>query len=289
MSDAATNEELEDVLSSIRRLIGDGGKNTASLDIPSLDVALAPPGNTASQVQPATDVAEEPVDKLVLTPSLMVVGGCSDEIANPVDIAVNPDAGQQNENSTTPDATTATDIKMQDKGEQPAERPLEDIADQPLPDRRSVLAAQIAELEAAIAGADQDYEPDGSEVVEHGVQWPARKPAPVETLPDAETVPGDADEAALAEELKDDVLTLSEADKVVDDGTGFFDPQELDEVVDEVIARARGQVDDVRLREMVAQVVHEELAGPLGERITRNMRRMVRREISNILSSRDMG
>ena len=38
---------------------------------------------------------------------------------------------------------------------------------------------------------------------------------------------------------------------------------------------------------MIRQVVREELQGVLGERITRNVRKLVRAEINRILSSRD--
>jgi hypothetical protein len=38
-------------------------------------------------------------------------------------------------------------------------------------------------------------------------------------------------------------------------------------------------IDESMLREIVTQIVREELQGPLGERITRNVRKLVRREI----------
>ena len=42
------------------------------------------------------------------------------------------------------------------------------------------------------------------------------------------------------------------------------------------------------MRGDVAQLVREELQGPIGERITHNVRRMVRREIARALALRDM-
>lgn len=42
------------------------------------------------------------------------------------------------------------------------------------------------------------------------------------------------------------------------------------------------------LRGMVAMMIREELQGTLGERITRNVRKLVRREIQRALLSRDM-
>lgn len=46
--------------------------------------------------------------------------------------------------------------------------------------------------------------------------------------------------------------------------------------------------DQDELRDMVAQIVREELTGDLGERVTRNIRKMVRREINRSLSARDI-
>ncbi|WP_175484581.1 hypothetical protein [Palleronia marisminoris] len=46
-------------------------------------------------------------------------------------------------------------------------------------------------------------------------------------------------------------------------------------------------LDEDALRDLVAEIVREELAGALGERITRNVRKLVRREIMRTLSTRD--
>ena len=45
--------------------------------------------------------------------------------------------------------------------------------------------------------------------------------------------------------------------------------------------------DEATLRRIVAEVVREELQGALGERITRNVRKLVRREIYRVLNSQD--
>ncbi len=46
-------------------------------------------------------------------------------------------------------------------------------------------------------------------------------------------------------------------------------------------------IDEDALRELVAEIVREELQGALGERITRNVRKLVRREIHRALSAQD--
>lgn len=44
--------------------------------------------------------------------------------------------------------------------------------------------------------------------------------------------------------------------------------------------------DDEPLRDLIAEIVRQELAGELGERITRNVRKLVRREIRQLLATR---
>lgn len=47
-------------------------------------------------------------------------------------------------------------------------------------------------------------------------------------------------------------------------------------------------IDEEALREMVADIVRQELQGALGERITRNVRKLVRREIHRALAAHDL-
>jgi cell pole-organizing protein PopZ len=46
-------------------------------------------------------------------------------------------------------------------------------------------------------------------------------------------------------------------------------------------------IDEETLRTMVSDIVRQELQGVLGERITRNVRKLVRREIHRVLMSQD--
>jgi cell pole-organizing protein PopZ len=47
------------------------------------------------------------------------------------------------------------------------------------------------------------------------------------------------------------------------------------------------EIDEETLRQMVVDIVRQELQGALGERITRNVRKLVRREIHRMLISQD--
>ena len=82
-----------------------------------------------------------------------------------------------------------------------------------------------------------------------------------------------AGETGAATEAQDDDTSEDEED---DDGETF------DLYGDETL------LDEDALRDMVADLVREELQGVLGERITRNVRRLVRREIERALSMRDL-
>ena len=47
-------------------------------------------------------------------------------------------------------------------------------------------------------------------------------------------------------------------------------------------------LDAEALRALIVEIVHEELSGKIGERMTRNVRKLVRREINRVLLSREL-
>ena len=233
MSESVTNVEIEDVLSSIRRLMSDGewpsGEGAANGAAPS----------------PA------PRDRLVLAPSLRVDGGCDGP--GPL-ILDTPVAG-----------TVARDVG----------------ATPPPPSSRSQLESTIAELEAAIADDDSEWEPDGSEA-EPVVDW-ARATANGAIFGNRASVTRVRDVVEDAEEIGP-TIPRSDATRTADhgladdlgrlDGTAGGSPEET-------------LLDEDALRELVVEIVRQELQGALGERITRNVRKLVRREIYRVISSED--
>ncbi|WP_208350916.1 hypothetical protein [Pseudaestuariivita rosea] len=60
-----------------------------------------------------------------------------------------------------------------------------------------------------------------------------------------------------------------------------------DENID-IFASDDGGFDEDALRDLVAELVRQELQGELGERITRNVRKLVRREIHRALASQEL-
>jgi len=235
-----TNVELEDVLSSIRRLVADR------------DAPLPP-------------VAAEP-ERLLLTPALRVAeeAECHSELPLPL-------------------APWA------------ANDPLPITEPEPLSDDAAGAVARLAaQIEAAVTVQDSDFEPDGSEDVPV-MDWsaPPADDAPVfrsrlqgaglrlvDLAPDdpvfqhrASDAPYDgADEGA--DDLADD-LRFSHADGLEEDPDASLD----------ALFGPGAAIDQALLRQIVTEVVRQELQGTLGERITRNVRKLVRREIYRVLDS----
>lgn len=168
------------------------------------------------------------------------------------------------------------------------------------PPERSDLVATIAELEAAFSSDQDHYEPDGSEVVDDAMTWPV---APPEAAPSFRARGSGAVEADVVDE--DQSVDLDDApagapafshrgpetsapESSTDaqtSETSFAD--EMDDDLDDLMDAGKVAIDEDALRDMVAEVVRKELQGPMGERITRNVRKLVRREIYRILSSQE--
>jgi hypothetical protein len=99
-------------------------------------------------------------------------------------------------------------------------------------------------------------------------------------IKDAQTEEAFDDEDTVSEDLESQIVDPSEepatasdeADTQAADGLADFDESILDEDA---------------LRDMVTEIVREELSGELGERITRNVRKLVRREIHRALMARE--
>ncbi|MBD3764242.1 MAG: glycerol-3-phosphate dehydrogenase [Rhodobacterales bacterium] len=70
-----------------------------------------------------------------------------------------------------------------------------------------------------------------------------------------------------------------------DDPTPAAAAEVLDDTADPEVADF--VIDEEALREMVRDILREELQGALGERITRNVRKLVRAEIARALTTRD--
>ncbi|MFQ6548668.1 hypothetical protein AADZ90_011965 [Aestuariibius sp. 2305UL40-4] len=348
MSDPRGTAEIEEVLSSVRKLVSNEDRparkgldtaQTAQLGRLVLTPADAVP-EKAKDDTPATG-------RLVLTPALRV----TDKPAEPTATEAEPPAIDAELPPVEPkplvlDSVAA--LRAMTAG------PVEEAPQAPKvqPEVLNALDTKIAELEAAIARQKGRQAPaEGAAPVTPAV---AEEAAPAEAAPEPQDAPREPsapetgslqsppvfahrpepaedahaeDPAAEAEEPEIAIgadleeaeepemperraqevglrLVPSAADEAEteeddpwaatagDDETPS-DEEELDRqdsLQDDLtlIMGDSGKIDEEVLRRVITEIVHEELQGALGERITRNVRKLVRREIFRVLASQDL-
>lgn len=150
------------------------------------------------------------------------------------------------------------------------------------------LSKKIEALEAAIARTEDQWEPDGTTNEEYSgtkvdpsISWRDRAPEK-----DAAAAPDSASqvEIAAASVVEPAPEVTATPETHTEDASQGAAASQQDPVT------ADGAVlDEESLRVLVAEILREELQGVLGERITRNVRKLVRREIQRALTARDLG
>ncbi|THH37316.1 hypothetical protein E4Z66_10400 [Aliishimia ponticola] len=121
------------------------------------------------------------------------------------------------------------------------------------------LGAKIAALESMVGRRGDAWEPDGSEDDDG---YSGGDPMEM-TWRETDDVDGAEPDAAPQADMP---MPVNEASLVPDEDL----------------------LDEEALRDMVAEIVRQELQGALGERITRNVRKLVRREIHRALATREL-
>jgi len=303
MSDPVTNVEIEDVLSSIRRLVSaeerrtdddvtdaeaeDGQAEDKLVLTPAQRVDASRSNDADDEADEAdTDVAEYEVHAPGKRGSPRRFDGVEDaEIVE----AAEP-AGTENEAAVTWHGDDPDDADAAGDDGDPAAGGAPDAAENgaQAASKEDIdlkeLEARIAGFEAAVAEQDDEWEPDGSgddDLVSD----------PVTLLPwqhdDAETA-AEADDAGHTSTIdpSEDPAGTTTADR---GGPAQARPEqgEGDDAAGDWFADD-GYLDEEALRDMVSEIVRQELQGELGERITRNVRKLVRREIHRALLSQGM-
>ncbi|MFX0546482.1 hypothetical protein ACEWPL_013145 [Roseovarius sp. S1116L3] len=337
MSDPVTNVEIEDVLSSIRRLVSSDGR---------LAKAAGAPGG-----EPA-----EP-DRLVLTPSLRIDNAAQDpampendgardeaeelsdegRLDERGDQAVAADEDDWTDQIDAPGADDADMLRSEpaddfdseltafddvsDHGEgkdhavagdaaQEVHHGAENREDEPRDDRAESLKARVAELEEVVARQVDQWDPDGAGSDENSA-------SPVSPLPWEEDATGDdeaeADSSDAERAIDEAIAKAAEAPAKPEPASADADHDDAEDIPDNFAAAEPHEADARRspyvlhddenaelfagndefldedaLRDLVADIVRQELQGALGERITRNVRKLVRREIHRALTSQEL-
>ncbi len=258
------------------------------------------------------DPAEAPADEAVEEAA---------ETAQAADIVTDDSLSE----ATTPKPSPSEDAPWADPNstlfEAAGVAPRRDSTPQPagqLNPKIGAVVQKLAEMEAANAARPVLWEPDGSRDTPYAgsdlepLQWTDTDAA--EPATDAAADPlAEADETAeptatpvaqmdspTAEaepqqlDPQPEPLVLSEpaqaspADPATADGASQIAEQAVTDVAMDQLGAEDSILDEESLRELVADIVRAELQGALGERITRNVRKLVRREIQRALSAQDL-
>jgi hypothetical protein len=323
MSEPMSSGDIEDVLSSIRRLVSE---------------ELRPIARTTAGAKPAITDAE----KLILTPALRIVPGPvavekaaqsapEPQPPKPLEpLSLQDDVAAQSFGDDTTLVLSQSDATDDASAAWPGQEvEWDDAEDEWVPDEdewipeaepQSSTFPKSAEAASQIAGSEYDDELDetadspaspyltrvvsaiGSAVDESASDWEPETgdasfaemswKAP-EWVPEAEVVEepsvstnaqvlNDRAEAeAVAEILRGAAQQASKAPAPEAPKPEAPKPEA------DLFAEDEGYFDETVLRDLVRDLIREELSGTLGERITRNVRKLVRAEINRALTARD--
>lgn len=330
MSDPVSNAEIEDVLSSIRRLVSSGDREKSPI-----------------QLESSGDVAE----KLVLTPALRVDAadesqhGGSEQVSDNAGVAAlgdrfefrqsQHDDGEETsgdsehspshehdsagEASSEPEShdpgmesdpvshdVGAAEPEDQYTGDQGVEASEPSEQDQPAElgaqieesmHKGAALGERVAEVEDAVAARDDEWEPDGegndlyagSDVA--SVAWEDYGSDPA----DDDTERGASGPEVIFARIGYDQDLSGTHHAAANGRADYWSATSGDANIADADANdpdiwsddGAAIIDEDTLRDMVSEIVRQELQGALGERITRNVRKLVRREIQRALTSQE--
>ena len=169
------------------------------------------------------------------------------------------------------------------------------------------LEKRIADLEAAVGDQADQWEPDGEDEADAYSGSAVDSLAWVDHVPIEDRLEETRSSLAQEEDLSEPeyepeieipaAIVEPEEEPVVDPG---FEAEAMsavdeEELVDDVAqtlgvfgAEDDSFLDEEALRELITEIVRQELQGTLGERITRNVRKLVRREIQRAMTVQDL-
>lgn len=307
MSEPMSNHEIEDVLSSIRRLVSEDLRPTPKASqAAAQDDAKPNADNSMVKASPAAGA------KLLLTPSLRV-------IEEPAEADISE---EENDDTSSFDMEDGQDA---DPGEAAFSSSEDEIAAaHPESDEMQDV---VARLGAAVGEEDEDWEspvgdpPAWDEVALSDSQSGSGSQSRLHFRP-TEADTSDGGPEFLQEEAASDLdgqgfgsSAAADADYVEDlaepeeepvvQKRRFVSPptddwaeaaeaevraeleREVEASTESMFAGTEVTFDEEVLRDLVRDIIREELAGTLGERITRNVRKLVRAEIARALAVRE--
>jgi hypothetical protein len=254
MTERMTSVEIEDVLSSIRRLV-------------------------TQDLRPKPTAAD---DKLLLTPALRVVPPADVDADVAGDEAPFMDVGAAEPvfvhravRQDLADAVTSIGAEVPADGYEPETGEIGPADAMPVPDWPDsswVAPDIISDVDEAEVVAPQQ-EPQGWAAADDADEAQPT-PMPAAAQP-ADNVDDDPAFDALASDPAGDFAEAAALAALNEDDIGIADA-------------GLTELDEGMLRDIVRDIIREELHGALGERITRNVRKLVRAEINRAMTTRDL-
>jgi len=290
MSEDKDGADIEDVLSSIRRLVAKPAPAQTVSSAERRGALRAEP-----RLRPTRPVGDAVEQKLVLSPSQRVsepenpwtvipldpadhasgdgrAWAREDRLADYAEGSASPSAAPQDALGA---ALAAAAEGLRSPAASPAGPERQDASPQPLPDQADAVQQDAPERHHNFISTEIADEDGHDEEVETLTLF-AAPPPPLRAKPKREAPPVYTVEPE-PEGQEDDLATEDPVDDLGHAPHMRFAAKEADFIL--------AEQDEVALRALVARVVREELQGDLGQRITSNLRKLVRREIRMILAA----
>ena len=334
-----SSEEIEDVVSSVRRLVSnEQGPRRMTRDLsgerllltPSLRVVSEvatlstlildmPVPDEAAMVEPAPVPSPEPPPELPPEPAPETATAAVSEVSAPVveEPAVELiEADWEDEIWPAPEVMSLGEAALGAEEAEVLLPPAEDMPAEATPAESEVVAAVASP--ASGTTEDADAAPEAESWAQVDGDWVEDDPVPFIPLrrraehlaarlaSGAAFDPEDAEDTDLddhhpvqplrdvaAELLEDDPLAAdldgdAPVARGIDDGEDSGPAQRMPTEILDADGTPLAVLDEAALQEIVRQMIREELQGSLGERITRNVRKLVRAEINRALVARDL-
>ena len=306
-----SSEEIEDVVSSVRRLVSnEQGQRTMSRDLTADRLLLTPALRVVSEIGPlSTLILDIPMSEAV-PPAKPAAEAASPAagLAPPAEVTEPAEDGPavelieadwEDEIWAAPDGVSLGEVAL---GAEEAEVLLPPVEDAPAGAVTDAEAGTEIEPEAW-AQVDGDWVEDEPvpfiPLRRRAEHLAARLAAGAVLDPDeAEDTDHDDTPAAplrdVAAELLEDDPAAADLDgdapvaRGIDDGEETGSAQRMPTEILDADGTPLAVLDEAALQEIVRQMIREELQGSLGERITRNVRKLVRAEINRALVARDL-
>ena len=283
MSDRDPTEDESDVFSSIRRLMSNDPPDRVSLDTPE----------------------DESDDNLVLSSSLRIadLADAKSDDDEAVDVDAVDDGQDPSDNPQIDDkagfpvvdptildervaefeAIVVVDDGQQENDEDPLPWNIPEI------DESETVETQEEDSDDAIT--EDQQEPDADDLM---LGAPIDEPPAQEEIAEVDDDPADDTHDRserdtvttddIAEDASDSTHSLGHVDNADEDEEHSAEAEDVNETIVDDLAADDGEVlDENTLRAIVTDIVKQELQGEMGERITRNVRKLIRHEIARAL------